>query len=319
MRASMKFAWKAISLAGILFVLGVLGETDQEMYLREHNAWRREVGAPDLTWNSDIADIAQAWADNLASTTCSLAHRSDLSSIYPSGSLGENIYYAGGWPAGEASVPGRDALSPVLSWVSEKAVYNLGPVGDACTQDDPAEAVGHYTAVVWSRTQEVGCGSAVCTAGDISSFTKGIWVCNYFPAGNMGGQQPFCSANLPANVDKCASVAEPGVDSDAPNCGTPSASCQTAADPACCSCTPCSLDATWEEIDDMEFNQGETVFTGGLGHLLEAGVHEVWLCKEMPCAPNDLACFKFSETTKQFVWWGFNSELRLVPPEDIPV
>ena len=43
---------------------------------------------------------------------------------------------------------------------------------------------GHYTQIVWRKSQQVGCGMAAC--GD----TK-VWVCNYDPPGNFNGERPY--------------------------------------------------------------------------------------------------------------------------------
>lgn len=54
-------------------------------------------------------------------------------------------------------------------------------------------AIGHYTAMVWSNTNRVGCG--------LTEFREGKWfaklyTCNYGPSGNYIGGQMY--ANGPA-------------------------------------------------------------------------------------------------------------------------
>ena len=147
-----------------------------------HNSWRAQVGTQPLGWNNDLATVAQQWADQLATTGgCRLAHRPDLATVLPGGALGENLYIASASP-NPPVVTGRDAVN---SWGNEIQWYDAAthtcnaPAGESC---------GHYTQVVWSTTTEVGCGTATCASGGFQSV---IWVCNYRPAGNVAGQNPF--------------------------------------------------------------------------------------------------------------------------------
>ena len=133
-------------------------------FLKVHNEARKAVGVPPLKWSPDLATYAQAWANHLASGGGTLVHRTG--SPY-----GENL--AGG--RGGAASPTRAAEY----WLSERNDYRHGPFG---TQ---AEAVGHYTAMVWQTTTHVGFGTAVSE--------NGTWVvvANYSPAGNVVGQYPY--------------------------------------------------------------------------------------------------------------------------------
>ena len=46
---------------------------------------------------------------------------------------------------------------------------------------------GHFTQVVWSTTTKVGCGKAAAAADANQIY----WTCNYDPAGNVDGVNPF--------------------------------------------------------------------------------------------------------------------------------
>lgn len=133
-----------------------------------HNYWRRQVNIPDLSWSSELAAFAQAWADKLASEGCNMEHR-PRSGKYGS-SYGENIYWSSGL---------KNAAEAVVdSWASEKQYFDKKKgtcKGGVC---------GHYTQLVWKKTQRVGCGMARC--GD-----EEIWVCNYDPPGNYVGEKPY--------------------------------------------------------------------------------------------------------------------------------
>lgn len=147
-----------------------------------HNNWRAQVGSQPLGWNIELATVAQQWADQLATTGgCRLAHRTDLATVIPGSTLGENLFSASASP----NPPEVTPMQAVTSWGSEIQFYNAAthtcaaPPGDSC---------GHYTQVVWSTTTEVGCGTATCAS---EGFQNVIWVCNYRPAGNVAGQTPF--------------------------------------------------------------------------------------------------------------------------------
>ncbi len=144
-----------------------------------HNRLRAMVGAdpalPPLTWDPDLAAIAQAYSERLASTGCGLTHSSN--------GYGENLYWQRGLHVSAADV--------VESWYEEVACYTYGKFmrGDACdtacTDAMNASGCGHYTQVVWRNTERLGCGMATCSSG------AEIWTCNYDPAGNYIGQYPY--------------------------------------------------------------------------------------------------------------------------------
>jgi hypothetical protein len=134
----------------------------------------------------------------------------------------------------KASVPKREtAVSATNGWTGEKRLYNFGPVsrvlchmfclllvvcpcarwlqvvaelcgctqiGNACTDTD-GKITGHYTALVWPTTREVGCGKAYCFNPDPAKAATAyavIYVCNYFPGGNGKGKYPYCYKNKPS-------------------------------------------------------------------------------------------------------------------------
>jgi uncharacterized protein YkwD len=142
-----------------------------------HNAVRAAAPAtprlPPIAWSKDLAEVAQSYAERLAEG-CSLIHSN--------GPYGENLAYLGEQHALAAAV--------VDLWAAEKSCYTYGPFesGDRCT---PAcvdsDGCGHYTQIVWRATRVIGCGVATCAADDASE----IWVCNYDPAGNVVGEEPY--------------------------------------------------------------------------------------------------------------------------------
>jgi pathogenesis-related protein 1 len=134
-----------------------------------HNKVRKDVGTAALTWSSELATFAQAWANHLAKN-CSFKHRP------PNGEwaqqYGENLFYgtAKTLTASEAS----------QAWYNEIKDYKYGKLN---TQN--WSKTGHYTQMVWNTTTQVGIGKASCPSGAI------IIVANYNPRGNYLDQKPY--------------------------------------------------------------------------------------------------------------------------------
>jgi pathogenesis-related protein 1 len=141
-----------------------------------HNAARDRVGAtpaiPNVEWSTDLAAVAQAWSEHLASSGCNLVHSG--------GDYGENLFWVSG------SHPEPSVV--VDSWYSEVECYSYGTFmgTDACSSAcDRFGGCGHYTQVTWRDTQRIGCGMAACSSG------AEIWTCNYDPPGNYVGRSPY--------------------------------------------------------------------------------------------------------------------------------
>jgi hypothetical protein len=132
-----------------------------------HNAVRAAVDTsdplPPLTWSSDLAAVAQAYADTLQTQGCDMVH-SDTD-------YGENLY----WSQGMSSTP-EDVVG---LWADEESCF-VNAAYETCTC-----TCGHYSQIVWRDTLRVGCGMATCS-GEIE-----IWVCNYDPSGNWVGEIPY--------------------------------------------------------------------------------------------------------------------------------
>ena len=131
--------------------------------LNAHNPLRSAVGVPPLSYSPPLAASAQAWANYLSRTRACQAE-------YSSGTLGENVYRAHGSAVGATEV--------IQAWGAEKADYRQHRCrgGQVC---------GSYTQVVWKTSTRVGCAVSRCAKGDQ------IWVCHYFPAGNLAEKRPY--------------------------------------------------------------------------------------------------------------------------------
>lgn len=87
-------------------------------------------------------------------------------------------------------------------WTGEKASYNYGPVGSSCTSKEQGAATGEFTQMVWSGTEKMGCGMASC--GEKGT----VWVCHFFPAGNVVGEAPFCANMMEEGMERCPGAME---------------------------------------------------------------------------------------------------------------
>lgn len=178
--------------------MAAMGETGRMAGMTEaHNKVRAMVQtAPPLkplTWSPTLAAYAQEWADNQAKTACDHPmHRSQQE--LQAKRYGENLAAAGGKPA-----PMTNAQWAVDGWASEVKCWTYGTFGaefggtekcdTQCYQSLHSDGCGHYTAIIWGNTTEVGCGVATCNTSN--GLTWDIWICNYSPPGNVVGQKPY--------------------------------------------------------------------------------------------------------------------------------
>ena len=161
--------------------------------LDAHNQWRAKAGTPPLAWSEEAAAVAQFWANEMVAQGCKPAHNPDRTRKKV---FGENIFHH--WFSRPYKGYRRDAEAVVGSWGEEVAFYDA--TTNTCTADADSTC-GHYTQLIWSRTQKVGCARAHCPAAE-------LWVCNYYPLGNMQGQTPFDGVQPPAEPAPQAEPAE---------------------------------------------------------------------------------------------------------------
>ena len=142
--------------------------------LSAHNAHRAAHNSPSLTWSQELQDHAQAWADNLATTSCSLEH-------FSGSDMGENLFMcsasdaAGGCASGSNSAVAVDDAA--AGWYESEKTW-------------PLTQPSHITQILWASTTHVGCAVRVCQNNDA---TTGAWsseivVCRYQPPGNVATQ-----------------------------------------------------------------------------------------------------------------------------------
>ncbi|KAJ8269848.1 hypothetical protein GJAV_G00107510 [Gymnothorax javanicus] len=124
-----------------------------------------------MSWNSEAAANAQEWAD-----TCSLAHSTASQREISTSGCGENIYESNTTDSWE---------SAISAWNSEGENYEYG-VGSV-----NGEQIGHYTQLVWFRSNQVGCAVAHCP----NARTQYFYVCQYCPAGNTQLHHPYAEGH----------------------------------------------------------------------------------------------------------------------------
>jgi pathogenesis-related protein 1 len=185
--------------------LRVLEGAERQRFLAAHNKARTEVGVDSVNWSDDLGlyalDSLKQQQDKLIDaakegwTTWRIAlpaHRADLE-------FGENI-------AGWVGKTGASAERAVQMWLREKtafdklnanAAYRVGDEEGRSAIDDQGRErpiiVGHYTAIVWRATQQIGAAKLlfelVDDRGETRTYTAVI--CNYAPPGNRRGEQPY--------------------------------------------------------------------------------------------------------------------------------
>merc|ERR1712106_138607 len=166
-----------------------LDQATKDELLKTHNELRQKVasgseaGQPGasnmrkLTWNDELAEIAQRWAGQ-----CSFGH-DETRNLCDGTLVGQNAYQ------GEADYGQYDyELNPAIgdavnAWYNE--VTNPGFASSNINPFVFGDGWGHYTAVAWAETEQVGCGRVYFEDND--QWFKHIVVCNYAVAGNTIG------------------------------------------------------------------------------------------------------------------------------------
>jgi len=168
-----------------------LSQIGKDAILDKHNELRRRVakgeqaGQPPaanmrkLVWNEELEKISQRWADQ-----CIFGHdpvRSKLNGT----SVGQNAYWGGNTAEGSEADIKNAVANPTQAWFNEVtnpgfASENINPfVFNANGLQN-----GHYSQVVWAKTEELGCG-VVYYKGEV--YYETIIVCNYAQSGNYVG------------------------------------------------------------------------------------------------------------------------------------
>ncbi len=136
--------------------------------LARHNVERRARGVLPLTWDPALAAGAQVYANELVRLNL-LRH----SPRHGRRGIGENLWMGT-----------RNYFSPSLMvghWASERSMFRPATFPAVRPTGNWAD-VGHYTQIIWTGTQRVGCAIGRSMSSDVLG-------CRYWPAGNVDGQR----------------------------------------------------------------------------------------------------------------------------------
>ena len=162
----------------------------KQAILDKHNELRRKVakgqqgGQPGaanmrkLVWNDELEAIAQRWADQ-----CQFGHDSKRTKLDGT-KAGQNVF--GGFasqPLSQADVEAKYLTYSTQQWFDEVTMFGGNPSGPYRF----GGGTGHYTQIVWAKTDELGCG-LVHYKGQ--GYETNI-VCNYAIAGNFAGDMMY--------------------------------------------------------------------------------------------------------------------------------
>ncbi|XP_063606364.1 uncharacterized protein LOC134781210 [Penaeus indicus] len=171
-----------------------VSEAEKQEILEAHNTLRAKVargeeiagdagpqptGADirELVWNDELAQVAQAWAEQCKGGHDGYAKRRICSRNY---AVGQNVFRK--WGQNPESV----WAEAIQSWYKEVANMPNTYVDKFSGSPPSGKMIGHYTQLVWGATNEIGCG-AVEFSSIKSSHTYSeskIYVCNYGRNGN---------------------------------------------------------------------------------------------------------------------------------------
>ena len=142
-------------------------QDDIKAALLVHNKARNEVGIGSLIWSEELADDAQQYA-------IFLAENNKFEHSLAKG-FGENLFWGRGFSDKFLLKAAAEA------WYREKSYYQYGPI----LINDHFYKIGHYTQMIWQKTQKVGIGMARASNGEV------YVVARYYPPGNFIGQYPY--------------------------------------------------------------------------------------------------------------------------------
>ena len=147
-------------ISSIFNVLEIDLEKVKKDMLDRHNLYRARHQVGNLERNAAIEAIAQDYSEYLLSTGTFQHSFNKFNGEF----LGENLYLS--------TISISLGIDPVDDWYAEVKNYNFDSPGYI-------PGTGHFSAVVWKKTKQLGCGVA-CSY----EFYYCIVTCNYYPMGN---------------------------------------------------------------------------------------------------------------------------------------
>lgn len=145
-----------------------------------------------LSWDDELATIAQRWADQ-----CTDGHDKERS--VRRFHVGQNVALTWTYEYEDDLLDEPDWDSQIYAWYNEVTEFHFK--ASSISPFQFSKKLGHFTQLVWSNTNKIGCGYAYYRQS-VRGLTK-IYVCNYGPGGNIiGGSmykkspQPTCKPGL---------------------------------------------------------------------------------------------------------------------------
>ncbi|XP_054993302.1 peptidase inhibitor 16 isoform X2 [Sorex araneus] len=186
-----------------------LSDDERRTMLQLHNLYRAQVDPPAanmlrMSWDPELAAFAKAYAER-----CVWGHNKERQR------RGENLF--------AITERGLDVPLAVQEWHLEHEHYNFS--SNACNE---SQMCGHYTQVIWAKTERIGCGSHFCEKLEgLEESNIHLLVCNYEPPGNVKGQRPYqegtpcsqCPAGYRCEESLCEPIREPEEAPDFPDQG----------------------------------------------------------------------------------------------------
>ncbi|XP_008150183.1 peptidase inhibitor 16 isoform X2 [Eptesicus fuscus] len=150
-----------------------LSDEERRVMVDLHNLYRAQAAPAaanmlQMRWDAELAAFAKAYAQQ-----CVWGHNKER------GRRGENLF--------AIMDEGVDVPLAVKEWHVEREHYNFSAA--TCAR---GQMCGHYTQVVWAKTERIGCGSHFCEKlQGVEETNIHLLVCNYEPPGNVKGHRPY--------------------------------------------------------------------------------------------------------------------------------
>jgi len=157
-------------------VVTLMSEADKAYIVNRHNELRRGVKPTasnmlKMSWSDEAAANAQRWADK---SQCAFKHSNREDRKISTSGCGENIAMAHSHTESSWADKIQMWYDEVKDWKYGEGSVNGG-------------VVGHFTQVVWYRSNQIGCGVAHCPDAKY----KYIYVCQYCSPGNYQYTHPY--------------------------------------------------------------------------------------------------------------------------------
>jgi len=175
---------------------GILTQADKDKIVAHHNKLRAKIANGEekrglsgpqppaanmrmLTWNDDLALVAQRWVDQCPRRPHDVNRRTDEYQF-----VGQN--YA--WRSKTTDTQEPEILTMLIdNWYNEVKDMREGEV-ESFFSTHPV--TGHYTQLAWAKTHEIGCGFLSHRRHEGGPLIS-ILVCNYGPQGNAIEKQQY--------------------------------------------------------------------------------------------------------------------------------